>query len=367
MEKIFSFAFLLMTLAVGFATTSCSGGDEDNVEKESQDDSEQSKDLFNIDSKNLIVGNWIEKSSTGSYTLFCFKADGTYVEETRSTSYHKEYNGNYSNNGSTLTLIEHSSGKEFEKKIYQLGRDSLRITGYTCRRTTLSSLADGAQPSYEENALTVRTKETELGYGGFDIYPFWGVSYILYSVDKTFNEKTATKYTNNLNGILEKTYKSYNPGTTHKLTAVAYDKEGRAFKKFETSFKMPGDEITNYYFFRGKQYPISEAEMSVKHGYSGTNTGSHFKYLRFIMDSDNRVQFEYAVHEWDGIDKEWGEGSYKIGDSRNYYTYGCLVLRNGNAYRETSGKLVIKKNTSKYMTFDFTLEETRGHFEGVIQ
>lgn len=393
MNKLFKYVIMIMAVTVTFSIISCGDSNDDtedeiSINKDNNDkdrdnnDNEEdnnkdgdntgndedntNKNLFEIDTDNLFVGNWIECSPTGSYTFYSFCSDGTYREEVRTSSAYRQYSGTYTCDGTTLALLQSGSTKSSDKKIYELSEEVFHFGSYYCQRTNLSSLAEGDQPSNKETALRVQGISTDLGYGGVLVCPYWGVSYVLYTIDEDFSESSALRFSNTLDDVLRKECK-YNPGTTHTFTAVAYDKQGNAFKKYQTTFTMPGEEITNYYFFRGKQYPLYSAEMSVKHDHSGTNTGSNFKYLKFISDSENRVQFEYAVHEWESIDKEWAEGTYKIGDSSNYYTYGCLVVRSGHANRETSGKLKIKKTSSKYMTFDFTLEETRGHFEGTVE
>lgn len=87
--------------------------------------------------------------------------------------------------------------------------------------------------------------------------------------------------------------------------------------------------------------------MSAYHGHSGTGTGSNEKELRFYCNDDTFVEFNYNVAEWEGINKEWAEGIYKISRNSGYYKYGCFVKIDGKTKSQSdydyTGKLIIKK------------------------
>lgn len=166
----------------------------------------------------------------------------------------------------------------------------------------------------------------------------------------------------------ELTFGELLPLTEYTITARAYDEEGNAGPLIRTKFKTIACPYTNYLIYNSEVYRLTSAEMQASHGYSGTNTGSNFKYLRFYGD-DAYLQFSWANHEWEGIDKKWSPGTYTIStDSHSYYTYSAYGEIDGRKVYP-DGKLKITQDGSK-MAFDFTLEDAWkivGHYEGTVQ
>lgn len=166
------------------------------------------------------------------------------------------------------------------------------------------------------------------------------------------------------------TYSELKENHEYKFTAQGYDANGNAGPLIHASFSTIPCPYTNYIIYNSKVYPLSYVEMQAKHGYSGTNTGSNFKYLRFYGD-DVLVQFYWANHEWEGIDKYWNSGTYTIQEDglNSYYKYYCVAEINGHKDAGFEGKLTIKQSGNN-MIFDFNLDNgltLYGHYEGTVR
>lgn len=207
----------------------------------------------------------------------------------------------------------------------------------------------------------------EKGNALIEIIPYWGISKFYYSFSKSKEDKMTMR-----TSYVTRTYTDVKPGTTYYLTAYAVDSKGVQHPTKTKAITMPGAIGTkNYFNFNYKNYPLERVVMSQKHFPSGgTGQGSNTKYLTFYSTDDTYVQFQYNVAEWDGINKEWVEGTYTISRLGGYYKYSCHAKIDGKLQSPSdydfTGKLVIKK-TSKNYTFDFSLEEMKGHFEGSVK
>lgn len=360
---------------------SCSSPDDDDEiyvddGDETDDDSGGNSDnngnngnTGNNTNKNKLVGNW--------YYVFYYDKETTHHLYTFDDNMH--YTDQY-NSGTTTTIKEGTyhyttdsiyfkpyNGKEYRRKVNISSSKSIMISNTEYYSTKLSSLESGMVPASSEEALKLGCYYDEKGDVTIAITPFWGISKYYYSFSEKPNDTKSTKTSH-----FERTYKNLKLGTKYYLTAYAIDEKGKEHKSKTIDITTIGDVVnTNYFNFNYKSYKIDRAEMSQRHGYSGTGTGSNTKYLTFYCTDDTYVEFDYNVAEWEGINKEWGEGTYKISRNGGYYKYGCLAKIDGKLKNRSNwdftGTLTIKKKSSNYYSFDFSLEQMKGHFEGSIK
>lgn len=354
---------------------SCSDPDEDdeiNVDDWGGTDDDSDDNTGNTGSntnKNKLVGSWyyvFYYDKETSHNLYTFDENMHYTFQYSSgkTTITAEGTYRYTNDSIYLTP---DNGKEFGKKIDMSSSKSIKINNIEYYSTKISSLESGAVPASSEVALDLSCYYDEKGDVTIKITPYWGISKYCYSFSEKSNDTKSTRKSH-----LERTYKSLKPGTKYYLTAYAIDEKGIEHKSKTIDITTIGEAgNTNYFNFNYKSYKINRAEMSQKHGHSGTGTGSNTKYLTFYCSDDTYVQFDYNVAEWEGIDKLWGEGTYNISRLGGYYKYGCLALIDGDlknrSYWDFTGTLIIKKKSNNYYTFDFSLEQMKGHFEGSVK
>ena len=169
-----------------------------------------------------------------------------------------------------------------------------------------------------------------------------------------------------------KTVSYYNlkPNTKYKFSAVAYDTDGNSAGPVTAEFKTASIPYSNYVNIDGTYVELYTAEMSTDREYSGTGTGTNWKYLKLhgpeIKNCVTQVVFFYVVPEWEGINNYWPDGKYYIdGNASGYYRYGAYVLYRGEMYKGDA-ELKISSNGS-VQTFDFEIEDyctIKGHFVG---
>lgn len=358
---------------------SCSSSDDDDeiyVDNGDDSDDDSENDSGNNGSntgsntnKNKLVGNWyyvFYYDKETSHHLYTFDEDMQYTYQYISGKTTTTTKGTYQYTSDSI-YFKPDNGKEFRRKLNLSSSKSIKISSIEYFSTKLSSLESGNVPASSEEALELRCNYDEKGDVTISITPYWGIAKFYYSFSEKPNDTKSTRTTH-----FEKTYKDLKLGTKYYLTAYAIDEKGIEHKSKTIDITTIGEAgNTNYFNFSYKSYKINRAEMSQRHGYSGTGTGSNTKYLTFYCSDDTYVEFDYNVAEWEGINKVWGEGTYKISRNGGYYQYGCLAKIDGKLKNRSdwdfTGTLTIKKKSSNYYTFDFSLEEMKGHFEGSIK
>lgn len=354
---------------------SCSSSDEDEelyVDNgdDTEDDSDNNSDHTGSNTnKNKLVGNWyyvFYYDKETSHSLYTFDEDMHYTYQYNSGKTITTTKGTYLYTSDSI-YFKPDNGKEFKRKLNMSSSKSIKISSIEYFATKLSSLESGVVPASSEEALDLGCYYDEKGDVTIRIIPYWGISKFYYSFSEKPNDTKSTRTTH-----FEKTYKDLKLGTKYYLTAYAIDEKGIEHKSKTIDITTIGDAgNTNYFNFNYKSYRINRAKMSQRHGHSGTGTGSNTKYLTFYCSDDTYVEFDYNVAEWEGINKEWGEGTYKISRIGGYYKYGCLAKIEGKLKNRSdwdfTGTLTIKKKSNGYYIFVFSLEEMKGHFEGSIK
>lgn len=122
----------------------------------------------------------------------------------------------------------------------------------------------------------------------------------------------------------------------------------------------------NYIRIMGYYYELSEAVMRCSHA---TGTESNFKHLFFngtngTTDPYGAI-FAYATPYYEGINKEWLDGSYSIKQGGSHWIYTGWYYHKGSSLGQCEGKLNIK-TSGKIKVFDFNLSDGDcvGHFAG---
>lgn len=102
-----------------------------------------------------------------------------------------------------------------------------------------------------------------------------------------------------------------------------------------------------------------------------TGTEGSMKHL-FFFGANGKLEpisarFMYSTPYYEGIDKEWYDGTYKIQSKNGYYIYGGLYCINNSWSSRCDGELKIE-SSGKIMTLDFELDDgdAVGHFTGSI-
>lgn len=122
----------------------------------------------------------------------------------------------------------------------------------------------------------------------------------------------------------------------------------------------------NYIRIFGYYYEVSKVVMRCNHG---TGTSSNFKFLLFYGANESMTPigatFSYATPYYEGISKEWNDGSYTIKSGSGHWTYVGWYCNNGANSGQCEGKLQIK-TTNKIKKIDFNLDDGDcvGHCEG---
>lgn len=376
-KRLFHLVFLLAI--AGFTLSGCSSPNDDYDEIIDDGNNEDDNDNGEDDNggntggdvkKDKIVGCWyyafIDYEKRATHMLYKFDADMHYTYQSNDGSSSSQSGGTYRYNSDSI-FFQPDDGKAFKRKINKLTNDEFMFNGTLYNATSLPSLSSGNVPGKSETALMMWCGRDEKGNALIEIIPYWGISKFYYSFSESKEDKMTMR-----TSYVTRTYTNVKPGTTYYLTAYAVDSKGVQHPTKTISITMPGAIGTkNYFNFNYKTYPLERVVMSQKHFPSGgTGQGSNTKYLTFYSTDDTYVQFEYNVAEWEGINKEWVEGTYTISRIGGYYKYSCHAKIDGKLKSPSdydfTGKLVIKK-TSNYYTFDFTLEEMKGHFEGSVK
>lgn len=122
----------------------------------------------------------------------------------------------------------------------------------------------------------------------------------------------------------------------------------------------------NYIRIYGYYYKLSEAVMRCKHG---TGTNANFKHLIFNGANGELTPFgaifSYSTPSYEGIDKEWSDGSYSIVTKSSFWVYHGWYYNRSSSSEVCPGKLSIK-TIGGVKIFDFNLDgaDCVGHLEG---
>ena len=156
------------------------------------------------------------------------------------------------------------------------------------------------------------------------------------------------------------------PKTTYEISAVAYDKNGKKGQTITQKFTTTEAPYKGYIYYKEKFYPLTSATMRAVHATS--SSGANTKYLELKGD-DAWITYSYSTHSWDGIDREWRDGTYEIEqDLSSYYTYHGMWKAGRSATNDAAGTLIIKSSGSK-IYIDFEMDDVMvvyGHFEGKV-
>lgn len=119
----------------------------------------------------------------------------------------------------------------------------------------------------------------------------------------------------------------------------------------------------------GKGYvELTKVEMQCEHG---KGTEPNYKYLRFFgangQVSPNGAVILYTTPYYEGIDKYWSDGTYKVNIGSGLWHYIIHPYINGyNACnQEHDGKLTIK-SSGNIMVIDYKSDDIIMHFSGTV-
>lgn len=367
-EKIFKILFWAISFSfMGIGLTSC--GDDDVIGQEGETDIvDNTSPIENGTDDNPLVGSWYETTIVDAHRLYKFNEDETFTYWYRSDEVFRKEEGTYSYDGGVILYLTYTDGETVECRVSQLTKTELSFKrgdlSYNLKASSLTGLDEGCKPLPIEQAVNVWFDYGETGGVSFFIVPHYGVDHYYYSLEATANENNGRRG----KGALSKKYSDNDLefGTDYKFSVTAYDVQGNAYRTYTYPFTTKGYKgMVNYVVYEGEYYDLEYAQMSQKHDIStGTGTGTNFKFLDLYYGDNGLVRFTYAVHEWEGIDKEWMEGTYNIKDNSSYHSYSALFIKEGKSQQPGGGKLVIKRTSNNYYTFDFELELAAGHFEG---
>lgn len=162
-------------------------------------------------------------------------------------------------------------------------------------------------------------------------------------------------------------------GESMSLTEIKKDgKKGNAKtyerinRKGTTTVKYKEPPFTNYVCINGYYYYISKAKIFCEHS---KGRESNFKYIQLFGENESLsptgVVFCYSTPYYEGITKEWSDGTYKIKSQSGFWIYGAFYNWRKQTSSRCDGTLTIK-TVKSIKIFDFTLDdgEVEGHLVG---
>ncbi len=164
-------------------------------------------------------------------------------------------------------------------------------------------------------------------------------------------------------------YVSFDTEGNMTLTNVKTNKQSGYVKinnKGTTSVNYKNPPFVNYVRIYGYYYELTKAIMKCDHG---VGTQSNSKDLMFYGANEKLspigVRFMYFTPYYEGINKEWGDGTYTIKSKGDYWVYGGVYTHNSSQSYRCDGRLTIR-TSGKTKSFDFNLDDgdAIGHFEG---
>lgn len=135
----------------------------------------------------------------------------------------------------------------------------------------------------------------------------------------------------------------------------------------DTSTEPPYENYIHCQFGHYGYTELTKVEMQCEHG---KGTDANFKYLRFMGSNGsfypNGAMIHYSTPYYEGIDKYWADGTYKVNTGSGYWTYVFKLQLDGKFItRDEEGTLTIKTN-GKIKTLDYKSEYVTIHFMGVV-
>ena len=242
------------------------------------------------------------------------------------------------------------------KQVQIIGKWKFQYEGYWSTDTYFHFLEDGN--GYKESFKTSNKDN------GINRIPFtWNILDSVLTIhympiDPYFSKSTKEYTISNisedlliLNHIKTKDYNTYTRINSEGTTSIRYK-------------SLP---YVNYVRINEFYYELSFAEMSCKHA---VGTGSNGKFLQFYGSNESLdpigIIFNYFTPYYEGINKEWSDGTYLIRSSGNHWVYRCFYIWRGASYNGCTGKLHIK-TVNNIKIFDFSLDDSDvvGHLEGI--
>lgn len=131
-------------------------------------------------------------------------------------------------------------------------------------------------------------------------------------------------------------------------------------------YKKP--PFTSYICIYGYYYELSKV---VSRCYHGAGTESNSKHLTFFGSNGEMepigAHFMYFTPYYEGINKDWYDGTYILNEDSGYWTYGGVYCNKNSWSLRCEGKLKIK-SMNNYIIYDFNMDDgdAIGHFEGTL-
>ena len=149
-------------------------------------------------------------------------------------------------------------------------------------------------------------------------------------------------------GISKLKYNELKPGKDYVFNVIAYTKDGNKNAPIRATFSTMSSPYTNYLCLNGEFFKFTGAESWVQYDYTSVNsTGTNFQFLNLYLSKDTFVQFQYGVHQWEGVSSTWGVGTYTIEYSGRYYAYTGYYTDGRKTTDFSEGILKIAKDGGK--------------------
>lgn len=304
MRIIYNRSLLIKVMLVLTLFMGACGDDEPNLENTSSPEEENNQ--------YGIVGSWFNEYFTESisgYDLFVFHEDGSFEKYSKS-QYRQFPIKSYTYTG-----------------MYSLAENTIN---FQYKRTDLSDYhEDSGIYSIENSCLSI--KKTAFGSFSGNFYK---------SSFKTLdNIEFGKKYLDNPN------------------------------KEELIEQNSPYQNYMYSWYSKDKYIELTKVEMQCEHG---KGTQANTKYLRFCGPngsvSPNGAVILTMTPYYEGIDKNWIDGTYKINTGSGYYKYFIHPYVEGHDWTsdESEGTLTIKTN-GNIKTFNYKSSNTIIHFVGMVQ
>lgn len=340
------------------------------------------------------------------FALFCYSSCEKFencieIEDYINGSYTDEYpmiKGNiFGFNSSTFTFyigddtgiifvssVNESSKKEWRDKIKEGG--SIVVSGeyayndtrscHEITNATIHSYKDGNSTNPLEEKLMGTWKEPHFSntilyhflesgggyyeeknsYDGYKLSPF---TWTIKGMTLEITWEKGNKRTIEISSIVDGNLVGYISNIEIKLAQISTERT--------TDFDYKKPPYVNYVrYYDGFYYELTKAVMRCNHA-NGTNSNS--KYLQFFgpdgyLDPIG-VVFTYFTPYYEGIDKEWYDGTYIINRKSGFWIYGAFYTMRGVDSGRCDGKLTIKTaGEIKFLDFNLDDGDLIGHFEG---
>ena len=133
-------------------------------------------------------------------------------------------------------------------------------------------------------------------------------------------------------------------------------------ESFDTS-KIPFESNYIYDKQTGYYYEITKITSGCTH--AGSNSNSNEKFLNFFGEKDDLfntgLRIIYYTPSYDGIDSNWGSGTYTINTGSSYYCYKSMCYINKHRTDTYTGDKLSIKISGSTTTYDYDGENVRLH------